>query len=253
MRSINRLLLLGSDTRLTPSELRRLVSAGIPRHPKYGGVLAEAMPIQIGQLLKDRKPDWYPGSEASWRSDVEAIRQRENLAWRARELALADHYGIRLDGEPSPGNRWHELALALAQAHVPGFRFELAEKAPKTRPKGAAPMMSDNQIVCFAAFVCRSLKAGRSRDSQIVKDVLETNQKEKLLMFGKSSSKKNWRAKQPIGRQTAGRLLRQLRDAWCAVQKGEANAFQYCVVSLALQTGDRPNWKELWSAVLFRS
>ena len=166
MPSINRLAVgaFPSEYDLTQSGARRIISADIQRDPTYVGMLAEPMPIQIGHLLPVERPLWYPGSEDEWASDVARIREREDQAWFKREQALAEHYGIVLDKQlPDLCNRWHELALALAQAHVPGFRFGLADSNPKLARRGATPVMTDTQIIWFGAFLCRALKSGISR------------------------------------------------------------------------------------------
>jgi hypothetical protein len=211
-------------------------------------MLAKPMQIQVGHILPVERPLWFAGSDNDWKFEVARIIEREDQEWFARERALAEHYGVQLDKKLLDlDNRWQHLALRLAQAHVPGFRFDLADSNPRSARRGAAPVMTDKQIICFGAFLCRALKSGipRADEPRLVKAILKTNAQEKLVIL----PARKGAAQKPIGRHTASRLIEEMLSAWSSVKDGTANAFQHRVASLALQCGDRPEWREFWSLI----
>jgi hypothetical protein len=227
---------------------RRIATHEVGPDPDYPGILAEPLPIQIGLLLPETKPLWYSGGDHEWKADRATIRQSEERAWRARERALAEYYGINLEDEPEVHNRWHELALALASAHVPGFRYHTAEAAPKSSMRGAPPTLTEEQIFYLAALVARSLKRGERRFSKIVHDVM-TDNKAKPIILMPARKKGSGVPPSPVTHPTARRLIKQMLVAWIAVLDGTAVAFQYRVIFVAL-SHDRPECRELWSLVL---
>jgi len=239
---------MGLDDFLTQSDLFRIVSLRIQRSPRYVGMLAKPLPIQVGHLLPVERPHWYAGTDNDWKSEVARIIEREDQEWFARVGALAEHYGVQLDKKLLDlDNRWQHLALRLAQAHVPAFRFDLADSNPRSARRGAAPVMTDKQIFCLGAFLCRALKSGISRDDipRLARAILETNNQEKLVIL----PARKGAAQKPIGRPTASRLIEEMLSAWSSVKDGTANAFQYRVVRLALLCGDWPDCREFWSLI----
>ena len=101
----------------------------------------------------------------------------------------------------------------------------------------------------FAVLVCQSLEEGCSKDSDIVKDVLKSD----ILKVPRRGSIKSGKpGTKPLTRQSAARLLKQMRHAWSAVREGRAKAFQYRVVYVALATGDCRAGEEVWRPI-FRS
>lgn len=76
----------------------------------YKGVLAEPMVYQTPFVIL-LEPD---KAEEIRKRDIEAY----NRQYKERILALFEYYQI----DPSNDNAWAELAMDLAQAHVPGFQ-----------------------------------------------------------------------------------------------------------------------------------
>ena len=77
--------MLRDDFLLTQSDLYRIVSVKIQRSPRYVGMLAKPMSIQVGHLLPVERPLWYAGSDNDWKVEVARIVEREDQEWFARE------------------------------------------------------------------------------------------------------------------------------------------------------------------------
>jgi hypothetical protein len=207
----------------------------------YSGVLAQPMSIHFAHLLERGKRSWYPGSDEDWAADAEQIRNREEHALKTRLSALGQWYGIKLDLEPNALDPWHQLAFALAEAHVPGLDVgrELGAKLPG---KGAPPALNSGQIVSFGKLVHEALNAGVRDDGAIARLVLE---KGYIQVPNRKSKNRDNPGDKPLPRQTARSLVRQMRDAWKAVVNGKATSFQFAVVHLALirdRIHDAPDW-----------
>ena len=119
------------------SDLYRIISAKVPHSPRYDGVLATPIAIQVGHLLA-KKPLWYTGSDSEWESHVARIRSREDQEWSTREKALAEHYGVELKNELLDlDNPWRHLALRSRTGSHPRFPFSACELKFEIRTQGS--------------------------------------------------------------------------------------------------------------------
>jgi hypothetical protein len=200
----------------------------------YSGVLAQPMSVPIGYLCKRRKPYWYTGNDEAWAAQAAAIINREEDELEARISALARFYGISLSPEPDWSDGWPALALALAEAHVPGFAagraYNLVAKLPG---KGAPPVLTTEQTLLLARCVYDALITGVSEDSAIA-SLARRNADIIVPSRGRGPRKRGTRGGKPLSRQTARHLVEQMRGAWEGVVNRRATAFQFGVVVLAL-------------------
>ena len=227
---------------------------GKPRH--YGGLLRKPNTIQISQLLAQAgKPLWYPGTQQAWDAVVWRIRRREAREWQRRYLALAAFYDITIDKGPDDTDCWHQLALALAAAHVPAFacgslrasQHEFRAKAVGRRPV----QLQRNSTLIFAMLVCLALQEGLTTRHKIARYVSKNATKSSLMKIWKPKVIKDYRSGlRSIPFETAKYLIPQLCNAWRDVLSGKANTFQYQVVVVAIQLRTSPpNVERVWQWV----
>jgi hypothetical protein len=214
-----------------------------PSKRPYTGILAEPMSFKISPFLESR-PHWYPGDDSDWAAEVEPVIAREDAAWRERLIALGRWYGIELDQDPHPFDRYHRLVFELAEAHVPAF--DIAEELGARLPgKGAPPVLGGAQIIRFAACVHDALAAGLNSDGAIAARV-RSRVEFTVPRRGRSPRKVAKPARVPLTRQTATHLVKLMRSGWRDVLGGTASAYQFHVVTLALVSEQGydmvPNW-----------
>jgi hypothetical protein len=168
--------------------VKAVVMARKRRAPNYTGALAQ--PIYLEDHYK------FTGGlgQAIWEPDDAAIRKRglENMG------LLFEHYEI----DPNDEQRWLELAMSLAFAHVPGL--QLANR-PKRGPKPTWKTGLDDELV-------RTIQDVKSQTGMRTQDAIRKLQKDNPETWGRYTVENlGARYREARRRQKA---LASLNEAW---------------------------------------
>jgi hypothetical protein len=222
-----------------------------PRKHRYRDLLVRPNTIQIGhRLQRGGMPRWYPGTREAWDADVQAICRREAISWKRRVVDLGDSYGIRIDVEPNEGDGWHQLALALARSHVPGFSHgELDYQGAKNIGRRRTSLSAGGTFT-FAVMVYVALNEGISTSHTIAKFITDRQiLRTWIPKVGKRRYEDFAKHRRTLPFETAKYYVPQIRSAWRDVRRGNATPFQYQALAESLkERKSPPSWK-IWRVV----